>query len=811
MKWAEIAFNPVFLGPILVFFFGWFFYYFWRARKTALLQKSLNFSLYEVSFPRGELKKEEGEKRPAFGVAASSMEQFYTGMMEVKPCFSLEIVSPATERETNFYVAIPREFFPHFEKQVHFAFPGAEIREEKTDYNIFKYKSPAMGAIALLEKNDILPIKTYDEMAGNNPIEAVANSFSTLLREKEGAAMQIIVSTAKNHFAGNVKSAIKMIESDRPLEDAIGSRGKSFAKDLGRAVTGRSIHARPRPLEETAKGEIIEALKKKIAKPIVSVNIRLVASAEDGKRVLNILKEVKSALGQFSNPHGNNFIIFDTGGLTLKKLFYNFSFRTFNPVREVNLNLAELSSLFHFPAYSVSAPKVKKLALRKAQPPAKLPEEGVILGYNNFRGGDVEIRLAPDDRRKHLYVIGQTGTGKSSMLKDMIYQDIVNGKGVCFIDPHGEDVESILGQIPAKRWDDVVYFNPADIKRPLGLNMLEYDPNFPEQKTFIVNELLEIFSKLYDMSTAGGPMFEQYFRNATMLVMDDPESGNTLLEISRVLSDANFRKRKLLKCTNPVVRSFWIDAAEKAGGEASLQNMVPYITSKFDAFLSNDIMRPIIAQEKSSFNFRQIMDNNKIFLVNLSKGRLGDTNAHLLGMILVGRIFMSAMSRGDIPEAQRSDFYLYLDEFQNITTNTISMILSEARKYRLNLTVAHQFIGQLQEEIKKSVFGNVGSMAVFRVGMEDAGLVAKQFEPVFSADDLANIPNFNAYLKLLINGETTLPFNIEISKPRPSDKGVAEKVKETSAIKYGRPISEIENEISKRYAKGVSREQVGEN
>ncbi len=804
MNWINVFSDPVFFVPLAAVIFGSLFYYIRHSHKISVLKKSFDFSLYEVSFPRGGEKKEAGEES-AFKSAARAMEQFYKGMLQVKPFFSLELVSPATEKETNFYVAVPRDFFPFLQNQVHSTFPGAEIREEKSDYNIFKYKSPTVGAVALLKKRDILPVHTYEDLS-TNPMEIVANSFSTLLREKEGASLQIIVDTSKNHLGAEVKSTIKAIESGGSLEEALQGHGKSFLKDFARVATGRTMRASTKITEDTAKASILESLKKKMERPIVSANIRMVVSAKDQKRALDILKEVKSALDQFSNPRGNDFIVYDVSGMALRKLFYDFSFRVFNSSRTVNLNTAELSSIFHFPSYKISAPKVKKLVLRKSQPPANLPEEGILLGYNNFRGGQVEVRLAADDRRRHFYTVGQTGTGKSVLLKNMIHQDIAEGKGVCFIDPHGDDVESILGQIPAKRWDDVIYFNPADIKRPLGLNMLEYDPAHPEQKTFIVNELLEIFNKLYDMSAAGGPMFEQYFRNATMLVMDDPESGNTLLEISRVLSDGGFRRKKLLKCSNPVVKSFWVDAAEKAGGEAALQNMVPYITSKFDTFLTNDIMRPIVAQEKSSFNFRNIMDNNKILLVNLSKGRLGDINSHLLGMILVGRIFMSAMSRSDIPEAQRSDFYLYLDEFQNITTKTISMILSEARKYRLNLIMAHQFIGQLEEDIKKAVFGNVGSLAAFRVGMEDAEFIAKQFEPIFSAEDLTNIPNYNAYLKLLINGETSLPFNIETAAPQPSDGGVANKVKETSAIRYGKPLSEIEAEIGKRYAKGVTAE-----
>jgi len=303
----------------------------------------------------------------------------------------------------------------------------------------------------------------------------------------------------------------------------------------------------------------------------------------------------------------------------------------------------------------------------------------------------------------------------------MIRQDILDNKGVCFIDPHGSDVEDILGMIPPERVEDVIYFNPGDIERPMGLNILEYDPNHPEQKTFVVDELFGIFQKLYAGSPESmGPVFEQYFRNSAMLVVEDPETGNTLLDVSRVMTDERFRELKLSRCKNPIITQFWREVAVKAGGEAALANIVPYITSKFDVFLANEIMRPIIAQEKSAFNFRQIMDEKKILLINLSKGRLGDINSNLIGLIIVGKILMAALSRVDMPDKERNDFYLYIDEFQNVTTSSISMILSEARKYRLGLNIAHQYIKQLDDGIRDSVFGNVGSIAAYRVGSEDA-------------------------------------------------------------------------------------------
>jgi len=288
-------------------------------------------------------------------------------------------------------------------------------------------------------------------------------------------------------------------------------------------------------------------------------------------------------------------------------------------------------------------------------------------------------------------------------------------------------------------------------------------------------------------------------RNALLLLMEDaPNEPATLLEVARVFTDADFRQRKLSRISNPIVVDFWEKEAVKAGGEASLANMTPYITSKFNNFTSNDYMRPIIGQPKSAFNFRQVMDEGKILLVNLSKGKIGEINANLLGMIITGRILMAALSRVDLSENKRRDFNLYIDEFQNFTTESIATILSEARKYALNLTMAHQFVAQLTEKIRDAVFGNVGSIISFRVGAQDAEFLVKQFEPVFSENDLVNIDNFNAYVKILIAGQTSRPFNIKTLVPERGDRETADRIKEMSRSRYGRDRQEVEVEILKR-------------
>ncbi len=524
---------------------------------------------------------------------------------------------------------------------------------------------------------------------------------------------------------------------------------------------------------------------------------------------MEILTEMESAFNQFDNTLGNavKFDRMEKGNLT--KMFTAFAFRTFSDEHKMPLNIKEITTLLHFPGMGIKAsPYLKQSKAGTAAAPLDLQRQGILLGINKNRNTETKIFMGKEDRLRHFYTIGQTGTGKTNFLKNMIIQDIQNGDGVCMIDPHGSDIQDVLANIPPERYDDVIYFDPSYAPRPMAMNMLEYDPQDTNQKTFVINELFSIFDKLFDLKATGGPIFEQYFRNSAALVMEDPESGNTLIDVARVLSNKQFRDMKLSKCKNPIVYQFWKEIAEKAGGESSLANFVPYITSKFDIFLGNDIMRPLIAQEKSSFNFKDIMDNKKILIVNLSKGRLGDINANLIGLILVGKILMSALSR-DASVKGFPPFYLYIDEFQNITTNSISTILSEARKYKLSLHLAHQYIAQLKDEIRDAVFGNVGSIVSYRVGSEDAEFLEKQFTPVFSSQDIMNIDNLNAYGKLLINGRPARPFNFFVPFPEQnpaihSEKMSAEQLnnlKQLSYLKYGTDRAEVEELIMKKYRK----------
>ena len=484
--------------------------------------------------------------------------------------------------------------------------------------------------------------------------------------------------------------------------------------------------------------------------------------------------------------------------------FHSFSYRTFEADHLFHLNFHELATLFHFPASTIDSPQLKQAKSGSAPAPMEMNQQGILLGYNEFRGRVTPIHFTPADRLRHFYTIGQTGVGKTQLFLKMIIQDIKNGDGCCYIDPHGSDVQTILANIPPERMDDVIYFDPSYIDRPMGLNMMEYDYDRPQQKSLVVSELMGIFDKLFDMKAQGGAMFGQYFRNSALLVMEDPSSGNTLLEITRVLSDKAFRDLKLSRCKNPIINEFW-KGAEKTTGDQGLENFVPYISSKFDDFISNEIMRPIVLQEKSAFNFRKCMDEKKILLVNLSKGLLGENNARLIGLVIIGKLQMAAMSRAESADlSQFPPFYVYLDEFQNVVTDSISAILSEARKYKLSLNMTHQYIGQLPDSIKNAVFGNVGSMAFFRINEEDAKFVESRVAPQFNKDDIIKQDNFNAITSMLVNGRPTAAFNIETVRDGFAPKSMnrteedsqrISAVKQLSYLKYGRDRAEVEAEI----------------
>jgi hypothetical protein len=776
-------------------------------KEGAPLWKVLTMTLYEIALPRNPDDEHKTELRTLF----AAMEQFYAGMQTLTVGtnayhYALEIAVSDKRDDIIFYVAVPNEFANLFEKQALSLFHNAVLTMQQNDYNIFVEGGTSLVSVITQKKHPVYPLKMHDEFE-KDPLVVLLNAFSKIERDGGGASLQLLISGGSAAYQSKYREIIHRVEKGEKVDVAI--RKSTLSGELYEGIKDFVVFAatqtESKKKSDSAPRDVdsskIEVFNKKLETPIVGTNIRLVVSAKNELRANQILTELESSFNQFQNTRGNQLVPKRMHGSAKNNVLKLFSFREFDASAKVPLSLKELSTIIHFPSEGVdSSPQFKQSRAKHAPAPVDMPHHGTLLGINDFRGVQKKIFMTPQDRLRHFYVIGQTGTGKTTILKNMIVQDIQEGAGVCMIDPHGTDIVDVLSAVPPERIDDVIYFDPSNMQNVIGLNMLEFDQRFPEQKTFVVNELFSMFQKLYGANPESmGPMFEQYFRNSAMLVMEDPESGSTLLDISRVMADARYRNYKLSKATNPVVKQFWEKIATKAGGEQSLENFVPYITSKIDPLTANDYMRPIIGQQKSSFNFREIMDTKKILLVNLSKGRLGEINANLLGMIIVGKILMAALSRVDDTSKSLPPFYLYIDEFQNVTTNSISAILSEARKYKLGLTIAHQFIAQIDEKIRDAVFGNVGSMAVFRVGSDDAEYLEKQFAPIFSASDLMNIENRNAYLKLLSDGTPTPPFSIQTMKPHETDLEYAQQMMEFSTLKYGTPRSVVDADIKNRY------------
>lgn len=782
----------------------------WLLAKNTRREKfklSMDMILLSVKIPQKTIEEiQQAGKQEKEWIKV--MEDFYAnlvslkpkGVFSPKPWIALEVAK--VKGEVCFFVAAPKKYESFVEKRINSIYSDAEVSRCE-DFNIFGAAETVFCGYAKTQKSVYLPIKTYNFLE-TDPLAAITNTF-TKLKENEEAVVQICLQSVPSHWQARGREILKLMREGKSFYQARSATG-AFAAIFGTAKKEDDARQYQAP---QINEELVKEMESKMAKHNFAANIRIVVSIEDKIRSEEVFDQLAGALDQFCAPDFNEFKVIKKSGKAAAPILNDYIFRNFNDANKSILSAEELASIYHFPTPHLKTPNVRGLNSKAAPPPVNLLREGLLLGFNQYRGDKKDIYVGASDRRRHLYVIGQTGTGKSAFLSGLIEQDVMAGAGVGILDPHGDLIDDILGKVPNERLDDVVVFDPANLDHSIGLNMLEYDPKFPEQKTFIINEFMKIFDKLYDLKSTGGPMFEQYARNALMLLMDDPNETYTLMEVPQVLADKDFRHYLLAKCRNVLVKEFWEKQAEAAGGEASLKNMVPYITSKFDTFISNDYMRPIIGQTKSTFKFREILDKQKIFLVNLSKGRLGEINSSLLGLIITSKLTIAAFSRVDTAESERKDFYLYLDEFQNFATDTISTILSEARKYKLCLTISHQFIGQLSDEIRDSVFGNVGTVISFRVGVEDAEFLAKQFAPVFNAQDLNRLENYNIYARLLINGQVSLPFNIKTYPPNESNRERMADIKEYYGLKEGRDRETVEREIAARrrnYAQKITEE-----
>lgn len=702
------------------------------------------------------------------------------------------------------YAAVPVVLIEVVKQAVVSAYPSARL-EEVADYNLFNKVGGIPGTVGgelTLKEKFAYPIATYRDIK-RDPMQSVLNALSALDKQ-DGVGIQILLRPAKS---GWTKQASGVASSKRKGEEK--KQGSAAAFWWVRQTFGALSKPPEDKSSESGGGgpslsaheqQILDAIDDKTKHPGFETTIRVIVSSNVHQRAQEILSNVVASFALFDSPGKNGFSWSATQDIEAFVTAYIMRFFPQHHDKNI-LNSVELATLFHFPQQDdIPTSQLTRQDSKQVDGPRNVPEHGLLLGYNLFRGIKKPIRLALEDRQRHIYAVGQTGTGKSTFLENLALQDMLMGNGFAFIDPHGDVAEKLLCMVPKERTEDVIYFCPADTDYPLGLNVFEADTD--DAKDFVIQEVINVLYKLYDPQRTGiiGPRYESMFRNAALTVMADP-NGGSFIDIPKLFRDKDYVKQKLKYVTDQNVLDFWLKEVPQSQRSNDFGEVVSWFVSKFGAFLSNGMMRNIIGQIDSAFNLRDIMDNKKILIVNLSKGRTGELNSKLLGMIFVMKFQAAAMSRANIEEDERVDFCLYVDEFQNFSTDSFATIMSEARKYRLNLVVANQFTTQLTEEIRDAVFGNIGTTVAFRIGQNDVDVLSRYFQPLFDADDLLRIPNRNTIVRTLIGGVPTQPFSMATIAPLGSpNKELGEALKQLSATKYGRPRQIVEKEIFARMA-----------
>jgi hypothetical protein len=713
---------------------------------------------------------------------------------------SFEIV--AHEGLVYYYAIVPTVLVDTVRQAVAAAYPSARL-EEVEERNIFSQAGKISGTIGgefTLKKSYVYPIATYQE-SKRDAARALLNALSAATRD-DGAAIQVLFRPAADGWVKNSIFTANKIKKDK------GSKGSSLgivsAKNvmeaLWKPLEAKEVKSEDKQLSSLEQG-LIESIEEKTRHPGYEVLIRVVVSSNTAAKSQALLKNIIAAFSLFDSTTNNGFKF--SMAKDIEELVTSYIFRFFpQSVSQNVLNSVELATIFHLPDQnSIPSSQVQRQLAKQVDGPVQVMEEGFLLGYNEFRGTKKEIRLSANDRRRHVYMIGQTGTGKSGLLENLAYQDMMDGRGFAFIDPHGDSAEKLLGMVPKDRVDDVIYFSPGDMDNPIGLNLFEFENQ--DQRDFLIQEAIAMLYRLYDPGHTGiiGPRYEHWFRNAALTIMSDP-AGSTFIDIPQVFNDQAFTDEKLKHVTDRTVLDFWNKEMAQTS-DANKSEVLGWFVSKFGAFLSNEMMRNVLGQTKSGFSLRDIMDNKKILLVNLSKGRTGELNSQLLGMIFVMKFQAAAMGRANTPENERVDFSLYVDEFQNFATDSFQTILSEARKYRLSLILANQFMTQLTDNIREAIIGNIGTVISGRIGVTDAELLQKKFTPTFEAEDLTKLPNFQTVASVMVNGVPSTAFSMSLVPPmgEPNPQ-LRDAIKRLSAAKYGRPRAQVEKEIFARLGAG---------
>ncbi|HEV2412895.1 MAG TPA: ATP-binding protein [Candidatus Saccharimonadales bacterium] len=700
----------------------------------------------------------------------------------------------------HYYVAVPIGLIDVVKQAVVAAYPTARL-EEASEHNIFSPVGKITGTIGgelSLKKSFAYPIATYQETK-RDTMQALLNALSAL-SEEDGAGVQILLRPAGETWTKSALAVASKKKKDKGAKGNITFTGllKEVAQAPFKAPEAKEAKPEDKQLSSLEQAHV-DSIEEKTRHPGYEVLIRVIASSNTAQRSQTILKNIIAAFALFDAPGRNGFKF--SSAKSIEEFVTAFIFRFFPPeIKQNILNSVELATIFHLPDQrNTKTSQLQRQNSKQVDGPQNVPKEGLLLGYNIYRGTKKEIRIDELDRRRHVYIVGQTGTGKSSLLENLALQDMLDGKGFAFIDPHGDVAEALLNMVPKERIEDVIYFSPGDMEYPMGLNLFEFKSS--DERDFLVQEAINMLYKLYDPQHTGimGPRYESLFRNVALTVMADP-AGSSFIDIPKVFTDKDYQKEKMKHVTDQTVLDFWNKEMAQTN-DYHKSEVMGWFVSKFGAFLSNEMMRNIIGQTKSAFNLRDIMDNKKILLVNLSKGKLGDLNQKLLGMIFVMKFQVAAMSRVDTMEEDRQDFTLYVDEFQNFATDSFAEIFAEARKFRLSLVVANQFMTQLTDQVREAVIGNVGTVIALRLGTTDAEQIVKKFAPVFDIQDLVHLPNFEAIAQVMIHNVPSVSFSMSLiprlGHPNPN---LGNALKKLSSAKYGRPRATVEKEIFDRLA-----------
>ena len=797
------------MGEILAWFFSlllqWYvwiplagvlIYLAWRNNKLADAIDTTEHVLITLEIPRANDKKELAAEQmfaSLHGILRDKTELRLSGGMQEHISFEIA----AIDQLIRFYVWIPKHLQNFVEGQIYAQYPTVQIHSIDEDYTKRELGQKVIYTSELtLTDNEMLPIKTFQSFEVD-PLAGVTATLAKLEEPGEEVWIQVLTRPVADDWHKRASRYASSIKNGTASFDLFSGSGKWFITALEALwkppEQGAGGASKPE-LSERDKTRVSE-IEKKSTKLGYQVKIRMAYLGSNQTVARQRMQALVGTFKQFNSTNLNGFKM--SGGSFAPVELEKYKARFFID-KGYMLNIEELASVFHLPHTNVETPNIVWASSKTAEPPAKLPvltgeaahdEQISAFGLTNFRGINHQFGLYRYDRSRHVYIIGQTGAGKSGLLEIFALSDIYHKHGYAIIDPHGDFAVNNMHFIPADRIDDVVYFNPADTAYPLGFNPMEvYDPN---QKNNISSEIIGVLKRMFGDSW--GPRLEYILRYTILALLDHPNT--TMLDITRMLTDKKFRKEVLASCKDAVVLNFW-NIEFNSWNEKFQAEAVAPVLNKVGAFTANPIIRNIIGQPKSTFNIRQIMDEGKILIVNLSKGLIGEDNAAILGSFLVTKIQLAAMSRSDIERIEdRRPFYLYVDEFQNFATDSFATILSEARKYGLNLTVANQYVSQMQDTVRDAVFGNVGTMISFRVSADDAPLLSKQFEPQFEPNDLLQMHNRNFIINMVIKGEKAPAFSATTLTIPTAQTNYMQHIVDSSRRKYARDRASVEAEI----------------